>query len=184
MSFTGEVSEFIKTLGPTFYEYVDESDDESMTVKEKEDSGIEADCKLDNEVLAILNQKPTDDNYYSDDSSVHSGSVGTVQLGQRRVSGSSAEEYHDPLTEVKTSSFSSVLVTYPYKLQFPRMCVGTRTWLDPPSLEPSIAEGYKEAIKLLQEDLEDIRTRLKVLEDTQRNSQSDYKVIIDLNNWS
>ena len=116
MSFTGEVSEFIKTLGPTFYEYVDESDDESTIVKEKEDSGIEADCKLDNEVLAIMNQKPTDDNYYSDDSSVDSGSVETVQLGQRRVSGSSVEEYHDPLTEVKTSRFSKVDVIHTYQL--------------------------------------------------------------------
>ena len=64
------------------------------------------------------------------------------------------------------------------------MCVGPRTWLDhPPSFEPNIAEGYKEAIKLLQEDLEDIRARLKVVEDSQKNSQSDYKVMIDLNNW-
>ena len=65
------------------------------------------------------------------------------------------------------------------------MCVGPRPRLDhPPSFEPNIAEGYKEAIKLLQEDLEDIRARLEVVEDTQRNSQSDYKVIIDLNNRS
>ena len=59
------------------------------------------------------------------------------------------------------------------------MCVGPRTWPDhPQSFEPNIIEGYKEAIKLLKEDLEDIRARLKVVEDSQKNSQGDCKVFI------
>ena len=161
MSFTGEVSEFIKTLGPTFYEYVDESDDESMTVKEKEDSGIEADCKLDNEVLAILNQKPTDDNYYSDDSSVHSGSVETVQLGQRRVSGSSADEYHDPLTEVKTSSVHKECMSFKhFNYSFPE-CAWDRGlgWItrqvSSPTLQrdtKKLSNFYKKTLKTSGQD--------------------------------